>query len=306
MISVIISSNDSPLHGKEGDKITYSQIKDRLFKESENDVSLKIVVDPKKKDKIQVFGRGDLHLGILIEKLRREGFEMTLHPPQVIFKIEDGKKLEPIEDLNIEFEEKYLDVLIDMIQPRYGEIVETTDLNDNRIRVNLEIPTRGMFGLRTKLINLTKGHVIINSKLKGFEEHKGPIQRVSKGAIVSMIKGKSTIFALNSAENHGDLYIGPGAEVYEGMVIGELKQEGGEVEISPVRTKHLSNIRTTSTDENIKLAPVRTFTIEECMVMLRGDELLEVTPKNLRIRKAVLDNKIRRSMKKQGKISETL
>ena len=306
MISLIISANDSPLHGKEGDKITYSQIKDRLLKESENDVSLRIVVDPKKKDKIQVFGRGDLHLGILIEKLRREGFEMTLHPPQVIFKQDGKNKLEPIEDLCIEFDEKFLDILIDMIQPRYGEIVETIDLNDNRIKVNLEIPTRGMFGLRTKLINLTKGHVIITSKLKGYEPHKGPIHRVSKGAIVSMIKGKSTIFALNSAEAHGDLYIGPGQDVYEGMVIGELKQEGGEVEISPIREKHLSNIRTKSTDDNIKLAPVKPFTIEECMVMLRGDELLEVTPKNLRIRKGQLDNKIRRSMKKQGKINESL
>ena len=154
-----------------------SRIKERLIKEAENDVSLRVVIDPKSKDAIQVYGRGDLHLGILIEKLRREGFEMTLFPPQVVYKTDEkGNKLEPIELLTIEFQDHFLDTLLELIMPRLGEVKNTTDLNDRRIRVELEIPSRGMFGLRTKLINITKGHVIIQSKLKGYEPFKGQIQ----------------------------------------------------------------------------------------------------------------------------------
>ena len=303
MISVLLSPNDSPYYGKDGDKFTYQQIKDRLIKESENDVSLRVEFGQKSKDSIQVFGRGDLHLGILIEKLRREGFEMTLNPPQVLFKYDENKvKLEPIEAVTIEFHEQFLDILIELTMPRFGELVRSTDLNDNRIRVEVEIPTRGMFGLRSKLINITKGHVIIQSKLKGYEPFKGPIQRVTKGAIISMVKGKCTTYALKDAENHGDLYVVPGSEVYEGQVIGEMNKEGGEVELSPCREKQLSNVRTTSKDENIKLAPVKTFTIEDCMVLLRGDEVLEVTPKNLRIRKKVLDNAHRRKLRRENRL----
>lgn len=307
MISLVIKPNDSPYHGKDGDKFTYSQIKERLIKEAENDVSLRVEIDPKSKDSVQVFGRGDLHLGIILEKLRREGFEMTLFPPQVLFKFgEKGEKLEPIEELIIEFEEYFLDPLINIIQDRFGEIVNTTNLSDNRVKVILDIPTRGMFGLRTRLINLTKGHIVIQAKVKGYEPYKGPIKRSNKGAIISMVKGKCTSYALKDAESHGDLYVVPGNEVYEGQIIGELNKEGGEIELSPCREKVMTNVRTVMKDDNIKLQPVRTFTIEDCMVMLRGDEVLEVTPKYLRIRKTILDNGMRRKMKREKRINEDL
>lgn len=306
MISVMIKPNDSPYNGKEGDKFTYNHIKERLIKEAENDVSLRVVIDPKSKDAIQVYGRGDLHLGILIEKLRREGFEMTLFPPQVVYKTDEkGNKLEPIELLTIEFQDHFLDTLLELIMPRFGEVKNTTDLNDRRIRVELEIPSRGMFGLRTKLINITKGHVIIQSKLKGYEPFKGQIQRVVKGAIICMVRGKCSEYALKDAEKHGDLYVTAGSEVYEGQVIGELNKEGGEVELSPCREKAVSNVRTTSKDENIKLQAVRTFTIEEYLMMLRSDELLEVTPKNLRIRKTILDSTMRRKMRRENRLPES-
>jgi GTP-binding protein len=153
---------------------------------------------------------------------------------------------------------------------------------------------------------MTKGEAIITSKLKGYEEFKGPIKRVTKGAIVSMTKGKCTQYALKDAENHGELFVFPGYEVYEGMVIGELNKDGGEIELSPIREKAVTNVRTVLKEENIKLQPHRSFTIEDAMVMLRGDELLEVTPKYLRIRKTVLDNALRRKMKREKRIDENL
>lgn len=310
MISVQVKTNDSPYYGRDGDKYTYQQLKDRLIKEGENDVSLRVEFDPKKKDCINLFGRGDLHLGIIIEKMRREGFEMTLNPPQVIYKTEkiNGKmvKLEPIEQLTIEVKDEFLDFLIEVAMNRHGEITDTIELKDSRMRVTMELPTRGMFGLRSKLVNMTKGEAIITSKLKGYEEFKGPIKRVTKGAIVSMTKGKCTQYALKDAENHGELFVFPGYEVYEGMVIGELNKDGGEIELSPIREKAVTNVRTVLKEENIKLQPHRSFTIEDAMVMLRGDELLEVTPKYLRIRKTVLDNALRRKMKREKRIDENL
>lgn len=303
MISMIIKPNNSPYYGKDGDKFTYSQIKERMLKEAENDVSLRVVFDNKQKDSIIIYGRGDLHLGIILEKLRREGFEMSVFPPQVIFKEGEGKeKLEPIEELTIEFDKEFITPLIDMTMTRFGEISDSIDLNNGKVKVVLEIPTRGMFGLRTRLINMTKGHVIIQSKLKGFEPFKGEIKRTNRGVILSMQKGKCTAYALKDAENHGELYVVPGSEVYEGQVIGEMTKEGGEVELNPCREKATSNVRTTSKDDNIKLLPAKSFTIEECMSILRGDELIEVTPKNIRIRKKVLDNAMRRKLRREGKL----
>ena len=307
MISMVIKPNDSPYHGKDGEKFTYTQIKERLLKEAENDVSLRVVFDNKNKDSITIFGRGDLHLGIILEKLRREGFEMSVFPPQVIFKEGENKeKLEPIEEITIEFDKDFLTPLIDLIMPRFGEISDSTDLNNGKVKVVLEIPTRGMFGLRTRLINMTKGHIIIQSKLKGFEPFKGEIKRTNKGVILSMQKGKCTAHALKDAESHGELYVSPGSEVYEGQVIGEMTKEGGEVELNPCREKAVTNVRTTSKEENVKLLPPRQFTIEECMSILRGDELVEVTPKNIRIRKKVLDNAVRRKLRREGKLDNTI
>lgn len=303
MISLLLKPNDSPYHGRDGDKFTYLQIKERLLKEAENDVSLRIEFDNTRKDIIKVFGRGDLHLGILIEKLRREGFEMSLYPPQVIFQYDENKKkLEPIEFVTVEFDEPFMNVLIDLLMPRYGEIVTSKDIGHGKVKVEFEIPTRGMFGMRSRLINVTKGNIIIQSRLKGFEEFKGPIQRINKGALIAMFKGKCTAFALKDAENHGELYVQPGTEVYEGQVIGEMAKEGGEVELNPCREKVLTNVRTTSKDENIKLMPVKSFNIEECMSFLRGDELLEITPKNLRIRKKVLESNLRKKLRREGKL----
>lgn len=303
MLSLIVKPNDSPYNGKDGDKFGYSHLKERLIKEAENDVSLR--VEFSEKNAIQIFGRGDLHLGILIEKMRREGYEMSLTPPQVIYK-QDKKnnKLEPIEILTVEFEEKYVDFLIEMLQSRYGEITHSTNLAEKRVRVEIEIPTRGMFGIRSKLIAVTKGNVIIQTKVKGYEKYRGPIKRNVKGAIICMIKGKCTSYALNDAESHGELYVKAGDDVYEGQVIGELDKEGGEVELSPCREKHVTNVRTTSKEENIKLKAVRSFTIEDLLVMLRSDELLEVTPKYLRIRKIVLNSGMRRKLRREKKIDD--
>lgn len=298
MISMTVKPNDSPYHGKEGDKFTFLQLKERLLKECENDVSLRVEFDPKQKDSIFVFGRGDLHLGVLVEKMRREGFEMALTPPQVIYKIENGKKMEPIEEITVEIDTDHVNILLDSVQNRKGIMIASDPLNENKSRVVFEAPSRGLFGFRPFMIALTKGHVVIISKLKGFEEFKGPIKKSNRGAILSCQQGKSTMFSLKDVEAHGNLFITPGVDVYAGMVIGELNKEG-EVEVNPCKEKPSSNIRTVSKEENIKLAPPKVVSLEDCMVSLRPDELLEVTPKNIRIRKKILDSSARRKVKRE-------
>jgi GTP-binding protein len=303
MISMTIKPNDSPYHGKEGDKFTFLQLKERLLRECENDVSLKVEFDPKQKDSIFVFGRGDLHLGILVEKMRREGYELALTPPQVIYKTENGKKMEPIEEVVVEVDTDHVNLLLDSIQNRKGIMIGSDPLNDNKSKVTFEAPSRGLFGFRPFMIALTKGHVVIVSKLKGYEEFKGPIKKSSRGAILSCHQGKTTTFAMKDVEAHGNLFISPGSDVYAGMVIGELNKEG-EVEVNPCREKPCTNIRTVSKEENIKLAPPKVVSLEDCMVSLRPDELLEVTPKNIRIRKKILDSSARRKVKRERRDEE--
>jgi len=222
MISMTVRPNDSPLFSKDGDKFAYLLLKERLLLEAENDVSLRVEIDPKIKDSIFVFGRGDLHLGVLVEKMRREGYEMSLTPPQVIMKMDKGVKLEPIEEVTIEIKMDYLNVLMEMIQSRKGLLISSEDCGEEKIKVVFEAPSRGLFGLRPNLITLTKGSVIIIryycnvlifSKLKGYEKHRGALKKNTKGAILSCAKGKTTTFALKTVEVHGLLYIPIGTEV---------------------------------------------------------------------------------------------
>jgi GTP-binding protein len=300
MISMTVRPNDSPLYGKDGDKFSFLQLKERFLRECENDVSLRVDFDAREKDSIFVFGRGDLHLGILIEKMRREGYEMSLTPPQVIFKEEAGKKLEPIEEITLEVGQDYLNIIMDEIQNRKGILISSEDTDATRAKVVFEAPSRGLFGFRPFMITLTKGHCVLLSKLKGYEPYKGAIKRSVKGAIIAVTQGKASTFALKDVEQHGLLYIQPGAETYNGMVIGELNKEG-EVEVNPCKEKPASNIRTTSKEENIKLTPPKSLVLEDTMVSLRVDELLEVTPKNIRIRKKILETNARRKFNREMK-----
>ncbi len=304
MITMTVKPNDSPYHGKEGDKFTYLQLKDRFLRECENDVSLRVELNPKKKDTIFVFGRGDLHLGILVEKMRREGYEMSLTPPSVIYKIENGVKYEPIEEIDVELDQVYVNDLLDNVQNRKGLMTDSQDIDEKKIKITFEAPSRGLFGFRPFMITLTKGHCVITSKLKGYEEFKGSLKKSSKGAIISCHQGKTTPFSLKDVEKHGNLLIGAGVDVYSGMVIGELDRDGAEVEVNPCKEKPASNIRTTSKEENIKLAPSKLQSLEDMMVGLRPDELLEVTPKNLRIRKKILESSARRKMKRERRDEE--
>ena len=305
MISVTAIPNDSPFFGKDGDKITYLQLKERLLREEENDVSLRVEFDQKQKDAIFIFGRGDLHLGILIEKMRREGFEMALTPPQVIFKHEKNVKLEPIEEVSIEIDLDHVNELIDSIQNRKGLIISTDELPNGKTRIIFEAPSRGLFGFRPYLITLTKGTVIIVSKFKGYDKYRGPLKRITRGALISMSTGKCTQYALKDCETKGPLYIFPGSEVYPGMVIGELMKEG-EIDVNPCREKPTTNVRAAGKEEYIRLSPIKTFSLEEALVLLRPDELLECTPRHLRIRKTVLDSATRRKTVKNSKREEEI
>jgi len=239
-------------------------------------------------------------LGILVEKMRREGYELALNPPRVIYKVEKGEKLEPIEEVTIELDASHVNSLLDTIQARKGLMLSSEDASGGKSKIIFECPSRGLFGFRPFMIALTKGHVQILSRLKGYEKFRGSLKRSNRGAIISCHQGKSTSFALKDVENHGLLYIAPNQDIYAGMVIGELNKEG-EVEVNPCKEKPTTNIRTTAKEENIKLCPPKINSLEDLMVSLRTDELLEVTPKSLRVRKKVLDMKARRTIKRTGK-----
>lgn len=303
MISMTVIVNDSPLYGKEGEKYTYTQLKERLLRECENDVSLRVDFDIKQKDSIFVFGRGDLHLGILVEKMRREGFEMALTPPQVIFKEENGVKLEPIEEITLEVDDSLSNDIIDAVQNRKGMLISSEDIGGGRAKIVFEAPGRGLFGFRAFMITLTKGQCMFQSRLKGYEKYRGPLKKSVRGAIIACQIGKCTPNALKDAETHGLLYVTVGTDVYSGMVIGELNKEG-EVELNPCKEKILTNVRTVSKEENIKLSPPKNISLEDVMAGLRSDELLEVTPKNIRIRKRILDGGARRKLKRESKAEE--
>jgi len=242
-------------------------------------------------------------LGILIEKMRREGFELALTPPQVIYKEEKGVKYEPIEELSVEIDQDHVNSLLDNIQNRKGVVISTEALPSGKSKILFEAPSRGLFGFRPYLITLTKGTVIIVSKLKGYEKYRGPLKRIMRGALLSMTQGKCTMHAMKDLVDKGPLYIVPGSEVYAGMVIGELIKEG-EIEVNPCKEKPTTNVRSVNKEENIRLSPVKNFSLEEALVLLRTDELLECTPKAMRIRKRILDSGVRRKIIKSSRMED--
>lgn len=306
MISILIMANDSPLQGKEGTKWTFNELRDRLIEESRNDVSLRVEFDQKKKDAITVYGRGDLHLGVLIEKMRREGFEMSVTPPQVIYKVEKGKKLEPVEHVTIEIADEFVSLLSDQIINRKGEMKDNKELPNNRMIVEFEAPTRGLFGFRPFFIQQTKGNVVIQSKLKGYEPYKGPIKAATNGAILSMAGGVASAYSLKDVEKHGLLYITPGTPCYCGMVIGELNKADGEMDVNPCKEKPTSNVRAAGKEDFFRLSPPKVKSLEDIIVNLRPDELLEATPVSLRIRKVILDKDERKRLIRDKKYDDML
>jgi len=297
-ISVIFTINTSPLAGTEGAHVQSRKLRERLFRETECDVALR-VEETESADSYKVSGRGTLHVGILVEKLRREGYEFAVGKPQVILR--DGK--EPIELLTVEIPEAYAGNVVSMLARRKGELIHVEN-RAGHVRQRYRVPSRGLIGLRTRLLTGTSGEAVVSSLLEGYGDYRGEIPGRTNGVQVSMASGKVVAYALWGLKDRGPHFVHPTDPVYEGMIVGEHCRPG-DIIVNPCRAKKLTNIRAASADENVLLAPPRVFGVEEALEYIAEDELLEVTPKSLRLRKRLLTENQRRRQERAARASDS-
>ena len=290
-VSMTFSVNNGPFAGKEGQFITSRHIRDRLFKELERNVSLR-VKETDSPDSFEVSGRGELHLSVLIETMRREGFELLVSRPKVIFKEIDGVKCEPIEDLVVNVPDDCVGNVIEKLGRRKAEMVNMEPAEDGHTKIEFKIPARGLIGYRTEFLTDTKGEGTMNHIFDSYQPYKGDIQARVRGTIVAFENGKSVTYGLYNAQDKGDLFIGPGVEVYEGMIVG-LNSRGEDLAINVCKEKHLTNTRASGSDEALRLVPPIQMSLEKAIEFIQDDELVEVTPKSIRLRKKILDTKER-------------
>ena len=284
-MSMMFTINNSPFFGKEGKFVTSRHIKDRLDKELEKNLALQ-VKDTGSADSFMVFGRGILHLSVLIETMRREGYELQIGQPQVIIKEIDGKKHEPIEELTIDLPEVVSGKAIEMVTMRKGEMLNMVPKGD-RVTIDFEIPSRGIIGLRNYLLTATAGEAIMNHRFKEFAPYKGEIPGRSAGSLISLEMGKAIPFSLNNLQDRGKFFVAPNEEIYEGQVIGENSRDN-DLTVNVTKTKKMSNMRSSGADDKVKLAPPIKFSLEEALEYIQEDEYVEVTPESLRLRKILL------------------
>ena len=286
-VEMLFCVNDSPMAGREGKFVTSRQIADRLFKELLKDVSLR-VERTESTDAFKVMGRGEMHLSILIENMRREGYEFAVTPPQVLYKTIDGEKCEPMEEVLIDTPDEYVGTIIEKLSSRKGTLLNMHP-QGSRTRIEFVIPVRGLFGYRNEFLTDTKGEGIMNSRFKGYEPFKGEISRRSYGSLIAFEGGTAVTYGLFNAQERGQLFIGAGVEVYEGMIIGQ-NPKGDDMAVNVCKKKHITNTRASGSDEALRLIPPKKMSLEQCIEFLSADELLEVTPKSLRLRKRTLSN----------------
>ena len=290
-VSMTFSVNNGPFAGKEGQFITSRHIRDRLFKELERNVSLR-VKETDSPDSFEVSGRGELHLSVLIETMRREGFELLVSRPKVIFKEIDGVKCEPIEDLVVNVPDDCVGNVIEKLGRRKAEMVNMEPAEAGHTKIEFKIPARGLIGYRTEFLTDTKGEGTMNHIFDSYEPYKGDIQARVRGTIVAFENGKSVTYGLYNAQDKGELFIGPGVDVYEGMIVG-LNSRGEDLAINVCKEKHLTNTRASGSDDALRLVPPIQMSLEKAIEFIQDDELVEITPKSIRLRKKILDSKER-------------
>ena len=298
-MSITISVNSSPLAGTEGKKLTSTQIRDRLVSEAQNNVGITFSQNANV-DSFVISGRGELMLEILLTQMRREGFEMTVSPPKVLYqKDEAGNKLEPIEEITVDLDEEYSSKIIDSMNRRKGKLLDLKDTGKNKKRLVFHAPTRGLMGYTSRFLTLTKGTGVINRIFHGYGKFEGEMDGRKNGALISMSTGKAVAFAIFNLQARGEMFVTHNDPVYEGMIVG-LTPKPGDMIINVMKGKQLTNMRTQGTDENVVLTPVRQMSIAEQLSMLNTDEALEITPKSLRLRKAILNPHDRKKSEKSG------
>nr|WP_200859463.1 translational GTPase TypA [Ruminiclostridium cellobioparum] len=290
-LSMTFSVNNSPFAGREGTFVTSRHVRDRLFKELETNVSLR-VEETDSADAFQVSGRGELHLSILIETMRRQGYEFNVSKPTVINKEEDGVLMEPIEYLMIDVPEEYMGVVMEKLGTRKSEMVNMTSANQGYMRLEFKIPARGLIGYRSELMTDTKGNGIMNHVFHGYEPFKGDIATRQRGSLVAWEDGEAVTYGLFNAQERGTLFITPGTKVYEGMIVGENARYDDLV-VNVCKKKHVTNMRASGSDEALRLTPPTVLSLEQALEFIADDELVEITPKNIRLRKRILDTEMR-------------
>ncbi|HJU16031.1 MAG TPA: translational GTPase TypA [Stellaceae bacterium] len=292
-LAMTFSVNDSPLAGREGHRLTSRVIAERLQREAEGNVAIR-VQESAEKDAFEVAGRGELQLGVLIETMRREGFELSISRPRVLFETDSqGRRREPIEEIVIDVDEAFAGVVVDKLARRKAELVEMRPSGGGKLRLSLLGPTRGLIGYQGELLSDTRGTAVMTRIFHGYAPYKGPIEGRHNGVLISNAAGAAVAYALWNLEDRGPMFITPGTEVYAGMIVG-AHTRGHDLEVNPLKGKHLTNIRTTAKDEAVRLVPPQILGLEQAIAYIADDELVEVTPKSIRLRKRLLDAHARR------------
>jgi GTP-binding protein len=298
-ISMTVSVNDSPLAGKEGDKVQSRVIRDRLLREAESNVAIK-VTESTEGDAYEVAGRGELQLGVLIENMRREGFEVSISRPRVVYQTdpETGKRLEPIEDVMIDVDDEFSGIVIEKLSARKAELKDMGPSGAGKTRISLTAPSRSLIGYQGEFLTDTRGSGVLNRVFSHYEPYKGALDQQRKGVLISNSDGETAAFALWNLEDRGVMFVGAGEKTYLGMIIGE-NARGDDMDVNPMKAKQLNNIRASGKDEAIRLTPPRRMTLEQAIAYIEEDELVEVTPKNIRLRKQVLNPSFRKRRVKE-------
>jgi len=300
-LAMTFSVNDSPLAGREGTKVTSRMIAERLMREAEGNIAIQ-VRETADKDALEVAGRGELQLGVLIENMRREGYELSISRPRVLYKTENGQRMEPIEEVQIDVDEEYSGVVVEKMSLRKADLVDMRPSGGGKTRVTFLAPARGLIGYQGEFMTDTRGTGLMSRLFHGYAPYKGPIEGRRVGVLISNGDGNAVAYALWNLEDRGPMFIVPGAAIYQGMIIGEHNREN-DLEVNALKAKQLTNIRTTSKDEAIRLTTPRVMTLEQAIAYIQDEELVEVTPKSIRLRKKLLDPNERKRASRSAEAS---